>query len=899
MADRDVLRKELPRGTVTLFFADVEGSTRLIHALGDRYAEARARGRELVREAASACGGYEVDWAGDGAFLAFERARDAIGAAVELQRAFHRESWPRDVPVRMRIGVHTGEPELSTEGYVGMDVHIAARICSAAHGGQIVVSRATRDFAGDALPGVSFRPLGSHRLKDVGRAHQLFQLAAPELEESFPPLQALGGATLPALHHRLVGRRENLDEIAELLSRPLVRLVTIVGPGGAGKSRLALEVAASEALERPVHLVGLAPISNPDLVPAAIARTIGVRETAGRQLLDQIADELAGTGALLFLDNLEHLPLAASHVRALLDLTPDLDVLTTSRVPLQLSGEHVVPLQPLHVDDASMLFEELAAARGVVLGEDTLASVHQICQRLDGLPLAIELVAARLVVLPPTQILKALDQGLALEMEGPVDLPERQRTLRATLDWSYGLLTDGQRKLHGILAVFPGGCSLDDARALAGHPRGFLGDLEALVGWSLLRSDVMDGSVRLSMLETVREHAIARLALEGDLEDLRRRHAERFLELAEAAETALAGPDQAGWLVRLENELDNIRAALDWFFSSGRVEDGLRAASSLHRFWRGRSHVSEARRWLSLGLSLETNASPDVRARALWTAAHQADAQSDWEAAIPLLEEALALFRECGHGREASFALSELGFIALMRGDPAKAETLCDEALSLARELGDKRATSAALNNLGEVCSAQGDHERALAHHDEAVGLRRALGDPELASASIYSLGVAAFRSGDLARARAAFEESLSISRALGESLHTAAQLFMLAELDLLTGDVDPAEQRIREAYEIYTSLENDRERAACIVVLSGITIARESYESAAQLLGAAEALRGDSPLELAELTVLERFQPELESAISESDLVELKALGARLGHEALIGEVVPTGTWE
>jgi predicted ATPase/class 3 adenylate cyclase/Tfp pilus assembly protein PilF len=901
MSAHDRTRASLPSGTVTMLFADIEGSTRLLHELGDRWAPVRARMRELVREVASERGGHEVDWAGDGVFLAFPTARDAVLAAVELQRNLAHEPWPSGVALRLRMGIHTGEPDLGAEGYVGMDVVVASRICSAGHGGQIVVSRATRDVVGDDdSSGVAFRPLGSHRLKDVPSAHALFQANAPGLEEAFPPLSTLGGAALPALHHRLVGRQDDLAEIRALLARPDVRLVTITGPGGAGKSRLALEAVACEALERPVHLVGLAPVTDPTLLLGEIARVLGLRESAGRSPAEAIAHALHGTRTLLFLDNLEQLTPAARDVAQLLDLVPDLDVLVTSRTPLRLLGERVHPLAPLPVADASTLFVELAAARGVVVREDALPSVREICRRLDGLPLAIELVAARLVVLPPSQVLEMLDEGLALAMEGPVDLPERQRTLRATIAWSYGLLTESQRKLHGTLAVFPGGCSFDDAQALAAvEPAGFLSDLEALVAWSLLRSDTSDGDVRLSMLETVREDAIERLAEPGGLDDLRRRHAERFLALAAAAEDALTGPNQVEWLERLELELDNLRAALDWSFASGRVEDGLRAVTSLHRFWRGRDHVSEGRRWLDVGLSLEPPAPGAVRARALWTAAHQADAQSDWDAAVPLLEEALSLFRQFDYGREASFALSELGFISLVRGDPARAETLCEEALALGRTLEDPRAISAALSNLGEVCSAQGDHERAMRCHDEAVALRRTLGDPQLVSASTYSLGVAAFRSGDATRARAAFEESLTVSRELGESLHTAAQLFMLATLDLESGAVDSADDRIREALEIYRRLENEHDIAACLVVLVGVAVARRSFENAGQLLGAAEALHGELPLEPVEVTVLDRFLPELEAALTPIELDDLKARGAAVGHEALLRQVVTTASRE
>jgi predicted ATPase/class 3 adenylate cyclase len=901
MAVRDDARKSLPRGTVTLLFADVEGSTRLLYALGgERYSDVRTRARSLVRAAAGNFRGHEVDWAGDGVFLAFAGARDAVAAAVELQRALAEEPWPApEAAVRLRIGIHTGEPELASEGYVGADVHIAARICSAGHGGQIVISRATRDLAGQEQPGgISFRALGRHRFKDIPAPELLFQVLAPGLEQTFPPLQTLGGATLPALHHRLVGRRDDLSEIERLLRRDDVRLVTITGPGGAGKSRLALEAAAAAALERPVHLVGLAPISDPELVTTEIARALGVRESPAESLVSTIADALSGTRTLLFLDNLEHLSTAVRHIAELLDRARDLDVLTTSRAALRLSGEHVVRLEPLEVADAATLFGELAAARGIILGEDTLPSVLEICRRLDGLPLAIELVAARLVVLPPAQILKALDEGLALRMEGAVDLPERQRTLRATIDWSYGLLSESQRNLHEALAVFAGGCTLEDARAICEAGASFLADLEALVAWSLLRSDVSDGDVRLSMLETVREHAAARLTSAGRLEELRHRHAERFLELAKTAQNELAGPEQAAFLDRLERELDNIRATLDWCLSSGRVESALCAVSSLERFWRAHGHATEARRWLSLGLGLGDSVPTAVRADALWTAAQQATAQYDWDAAVPLLEEALVLFREDGRGREVVFALADLGFVAVVQNDYDRAAELSDQGLAVARELGDERAVSAALNNLGEVRSLQGEHESALQHYEEALVLRRALGDPLLVADSMYNLGVAAFRAGDASRARQACTEALILARDLGEAPHIAAAQFMLAELELLGGNPEAAENAIRESLSIYAAFDNDRARAGCLVVLGGIAAAKGAFEEAARLLGAAERLRGDSLLNPFEVTILDRFEHELEAALGEDSVAELKAEGARVGHQSP-PQVVPAGIEE
>jgi predicted ATPase/class 3 adenylate cyclase len=879
---------DLPSGTVTLLFADIEGSTRLLTQLrADGFAPVRARLRQLIRDAAAARDGREVDWAGDGVFLAFPRARDAVLAATQLQRALEDEPWPPEGVVRLRVGIHTGEPDLGDEGYVGMDVVVASRICAAAHGGQIVVSRATRDFFGDADPGISFRPLGSHRLKDVPGAEQLFQLVADGLQEGFAPLRTLGGSALPALHHRLVGRRQDLTSTLALLGRPDVRLVTITGPGGAGKSRLALEIAALTAVERPVHLVGLAPVSDAELVPATIAHVLGVRDADGRPVMDTVAEHLAGTGSLVLLDNFEHVADAAKYVSTLLHRTPDVDVLVTSRAPLRLSGEHVVPLQPLSVHDASTLFSELAAARGVILHDDALPSVREICRRLDGLPLAIELVAARLAVLPPAQLLRALDEGLTLDMEGPIDLPDRQRTLRATIDWSYGLLSESQRELHQTLAVFSGGCTLDDARALS-ESTSFLGDLESLVTGSLLRSDVSDGELRLFMLETVREDALARLADEGKLDGLRQRHAERFLELAVSAEDELAGQDQGKWLDRLERELDNIRAALDWFLTSGRAEDVLRAVSALGRFWMAHGHVTEARGWLSHGIAVAEDVAPEVRARALMTAAHQATAQSDWETAGPLLEEAHELLEQAGRGRERVFALALRSWVYLMQDEVENAKRLAHDAVAVADDLGDDRAFSLALMGLGDVHSAQGDHEHALARYEEAVALRTRLGDLLLVTDAVYYVGMAAFRAGGLARARQEFEKALASASELGEATHIAAAQFMLAEVDILEGEPASAMARAKESLALYSDLEDDRSRARCLVVLAATAVAEGSYEAAARTLGAADAARGDDSPDEFETPVLERFLPDLEERLGADAMKDLAAEGRALGQDEL-----------
>ena len=477
--------------------------------------------------------------------------------------------------------------------------------------------------------------------------------------------------------------------------------------------------------------------------------------------------------------------------------------------------------------------------------QDTSASLEAICRRLDGLPLAIELVAARLVVLSPAHILQALDEGLALMMEGPVDLPERQRTLRATIEWSFRLLTESQRELHGALAVFVDGCTLEDAQSVADVTPRFLADLEALVGWSIVRSDLSHGDVRLSMLETVREEALARLASEGKLEELRRRHAERFLELAARAETELTGAAQAEWLDRLERELDNIRAALDWCLSSGRVEDALRALSALERFWRARGHLTEVRRLLSQGLATVDGVSSAVRARALWTAGHEAMIQSDYRAAVPVFEEALGIFRELEDDRHAVFALCELARALSSQEELDRAQRVGEEALAMSETAADDRAASAAFDTLAMIAGYRGQNEQAQALSERSLALRRSLGDPHLIATSANTLGLSAeCGAGNLDTAEHAFEECLRLARELGEKVLTAAALCALGEIALSRGEPALAADRLLEAFKLYHELGDERDCAECLHVLGGVAAAQGRARDAARFWGAAEALR-------------------------------------------------------
>jgi predicted ATPase/class 3 adenylate cyclase len=876
-----------------MLFADIEGSTRLLRAIGGDYLAVVTRKRRLMREIVAAAHGVEVDATGDAAFFAFASAVDALSAAASIHRRLASEPWPGGQMLRVRIGVHTGEPEVGDEGYVGIDVHRASRICAAAHGGQVVVSQRTRDLIEDTPPpGLSLVPLGVHRLKDFPRATALFQLAGEGLEETFAPLKTLGGAALPAPHHRLVGRHADNDAVERLLQTDGVRLVTLTGPGGAGKSRLALEIAANHADRRPVSLVGLASISDTALVPAAIARAVGVRESPERPLVDEIAASLQGQDALLVLDNLEHLPEAVGTIGQLLDRTTDLRVLATSRAPLRLSAERVYRVAPLAVDEAATLFTELADARGTPLPDDSDAVVHAICRRLDGLPLAIELVTARLALLSPAALLDALDDGLALVAEGPVDLPERQRTLRATIDWSYGLLTPGQRELHCRLAVFAAGCTIDDATKVCGRDRNVLADLEALVEGSLIRVDGADpGGARISMLETVREYATERLAGSGLLDEAQRRHMLHFLELAVAAEEGLTGPDQRHWLDRLEAEHDNLRAALQQALRRDEVDAALRAVAATSRFWRAHGHIEEAQGWLRAGLDSAGRVDDETRGRALWTSARLAMAQGRAGEAVPLLEQSLATFTAVGDAQSAVFARCELSLAHMTLGELDEAEQAAADALVGARRLRDPRALSAALNTMGGIAVERDDYERARDLYAESLAVRRTLDDPLLVVNSANNLGLAAFRQGDHGAAVAALDECLELARHLGDELHAASALCALGEIALIDGEPGRARALLVEALDLYVDLDDPRMIAECLHALGGVGVAAGDAETAAFLWGGAEALRdelGVTPVR-EELAVHSLFDTQVRENLDAHELERARDGGRQARLEDLV----------
>jgi len=724
---------ELPTGTVTFLFTDVEGSTRLLNELGaEAYDEALAEHRRRLRGAFARRGGVEVDTQGDAFFYAFPSAPEAIEAAGEGQRALSVG------PIRVRMGLHTGRPHVGREGYVGEDVHLAARIAAAGHGGQVLVSRATR-----ALVDGELVDLGEHRVKDFSEPVWIFQLG----EGRFPPLRTISNTNLPRPASSFVGREREVSDVVGLLQDG-ARLVTLSGPGGSGKTRLAVESAAELVPEfrNGVFWIGLAALREPALVAETVAQTLGAK--------DGLAEHVGERELLLLLDNFEQVVEAAPELASLLESCPNLRLLVTSRELLRIRGEVEYPVPPLARPEAVKLF----CARSQVGRSDDVA---ELCRRLDNLPLAVELAAARTSVLSPAQILERLSQRLDL-LKGGRDSESRQQTLRATIEWSYELLTEKERRLFARLSVFAGGCALEAAADVA---EADLDTLQSLVDKSLIR--FADG--RFWLLETIREFALERLEETGGGEDLRHRHTAYFLELAELAKPELQAWSSSIWFDRLEAEHDNIRAALGDPLEHGRTDVALRLGGAVWLFWLTRGYWSEGRRWLESALAAGTESDPHLRFDALWGAGLLAVWQDDLERGRAAAEELLALAAETDSTRVRALGVHIAAVVASHRGDWDHAAQLHAESAQLARELGDSWLLSIAVNNLGDIALNRGEYERALELFEESLAIGGERQDQDRLARAFVNLGFTTLMLGDIERARSLLRDGLIAAREIGQ----------------------------------------------------------------------------------------------------------------------------------
>lgn len=865
--------QEIPSGTVTFLFTDIEGSTKLWQDFPAAMPAALARHHAILNQAVTAHQGYVFQIIGDGFHVAFRTATDGLNAALAAQRALATESWRETGPVRVRMALHTDRADVNADHYdsgeyaEGEYLVLArtARLMSAAHGGQILLSASTAALVrGELSPEVALRDLGTHRVKDF-EPQQVFQVTAPELPSDFPPLKTLGSLpnNLPLQLTSFIGRAREVEEVKQWLT--VTRLLTFTGMGGSGKTRLAIQVAADLIQDFPdgVYFVALAPLTEPALVAPTIAQTVGVRESAGRSILANLQEYLQPRNILLVLDNFEQVISAAPLVVELLAACPQLSILVTSREALHVRGEREYPVSPLALPNltklpplesltenpAVELFIERAQAvkPDFKLTTDTASAIVEICHRLDGLPLAIELAAARVRLMPPREILTRLEHRLQFLTGGARDLPVRQQTLRNAIAWSYDLLNPDEQQVFRRLSVFVGGCTLTAAEAVAGDQDSVLDQIGSLLDKSLLREGKSaNDESRFIMLQLLREFGVEQLDASGEPEMIRQRHANYFLSLAAQGEASLESTEQIEWLKRMEQEHDNLRAALEW----SRTADGtgelcMRLADLLGIFWEARGHFSEGRERLSAVLSIESaQGRTAARAQLFRRAAELAFRQSDYAATRSLAEASLDISREIGDKQGTASALIKLGDALTEVGNYAAASAHFEEALAMWRAANDRPGTARALINLGWAALRTGDYPLAHARLEEALTLHRALKNLRGVGFALSGLGEVAARQGDYERATRLVEESLELRKQSGNKWGVGVSLGTLGWIAMRQGDPEQAVARLAASLEVRQEIGDKSGIAWCLERLGEIAFTRGQPDKAAREFGAASALR-------------------------------------------------------
>ena len=798
-------RRPLPQGTVTFLFTDIEGSTRLLQRLGDDYTDVLVAHQALLRAAFGRHGGHEFGTQGDAFFVAFADPQDAVHAAIDAQRALRTHRWPHGEQVSVRIGIHTGEPVVIEDDYVGIDVHRAARICSAAHGGQVIVSDATLEaLDANALTDVTFTDLGTHRLKDLDRAEHVFQLIGDELPGEFPPLRSARPPTNVPQLGALIGRAAEVVDLRHMVVRDEMSLVTVTGPGGIGKTRVAAAVALDALEDFPdgTFFVDLSSVRSAELVASQIAQSLKLQLDGDRPADEVVVDYINGKRFLLVLDNFEQVLEGALVVAKLLRSCSELTVLVTSRVLLSIGGEHEFPLAPLGVpeqatysgvagSEAAQLFVARAKASrpGFELTPENAPSIAEICNLLDGLPLAIELAAARIKLLSPGELVKRLGNRLEFLSGGPRDSPIRHRALRTTIDWSYDLLSQQERSFFRAFAVFSGGATLDAIEHVLGEDLDTLDAVASLVSHSLIRQhEDSSGEFRFSMLETIREYALELLRQRHDYTEVADRHARYYLQLAETANN-----DNTPGAITTDH--DNMRGAMKWLIrrtaEESRVYAGLalRLATALGHYWYVHGHVVEGASWLERALSAASDAPALLRARALRVLGMLMEPQQQLERARELFEEALDLYRALGDQSGEARCLNSLGLVARQREDLNAAEELLSASISVRRQIGDEAGIAPSLNNLGVLYLDRRDTDRARQSLEEALQLARKLDNPWGVACVTNNLGMVFLELDDARRARQFVLEGTAAFVEMGDLDSAAEGMQFLAGVAALEGN--------------------------------------------------------------------------------------------------------------
>jgi len=876
----------LPSGIVTFLFTDIEGSTKLAQQFPDEISALLARHNEILNQVIKANHGFVFQTAGDSYCVSFHQAKEALNAAVEAQRLLNKEGWT-PAPVKVRMGIHTGRAEIRENGeYQGyLTLSHVQRLMSAAHGGQMLVSFATQELIRDNMEeGVTFRDLGERRLKDMIKSEHIYQLVIDSLPSDFPPIK-----TLDVFHHNLpaqmtsfIGRETELKEVRQALSQ--FRLVTLTGSGGVGKSRLSIQVGMQSLTEFPdgVWLVELAPVTDPALIPQTLLNVLNLHEDTQRNALDVLKDHLRPKTVLLILDNCEHLIEASANVsNSLLQACPNLHILASSREALGISGEaayrvpslqapdiaETSPLEKLAKFDSIRLFLERAAAAkpGFELTRENASALVQICSRLDGIPLAIELAASRVKVLSPEQIAARLDDRFRLLTGGSRTALPRQQTLRALIDWSYSLLSEEEKTLFRRLAVFVGGWTLEAAEAVCGNENGLTDEspfdvmdlLTKLVDKSLLLMDETTDDIRYHRLETIRQYSREKLFETDEVEMVRDRHLEYYVQFAEQVDEQLKTGEQAIWQKRMAAEQDNLRAALEWGVSRSPYQ-ALRIVGAANLFWTAAGFSAEGFRWTQTALE-QVQKNPFIkgttaeerqiaRAKALRGLTRLYLSLGDNVKAKRTAEESVAIYRRSKDRRGLSFALVVLAYPLEFLGEREQAEAILKESYSIARAENDVYAMCRSLNILARVIlRLHHDVDSARRYVDESIHLAQQAG---LRSQEAQAYEVAAriaFQKKDYDKARNDFKESVRIYQEIEASFNVILEKSNLAHLERRLGNYDEALSYYRETLLGFRDIGQSGAVAHQLECFGFIALAQDQNERALQLLSAATALREKS----------------------------------------------------
>lgn len=867
---------------VTFLFTDIEGSTLLFQKYRDAMPRALARHNEILQAAIGAHHGHVFQIIGDAFHAVFPAALDGMNAALAAQRALYVEPWGEPGPLRVRMALHSDQADVQPDKYASGDYAAAeylglartARLLSAGYGGQILLSGQTAGLVREQLPPqVALRELGIHRVKDF-QPQPIFQATAPEFPSDFPPLKTLASLpnNLPIQLTSFIGREKEIRDVTQRLND--VRLLTLTGPGGAGKTRLSLQVAADsvDRFANGVWFVDLAPLTDPNLLPQIVATTLGLQEPPGRPILDLLQDYLRDKHLLLVLDNCEHLVEACAQLAdTLLRAAPHLKILATSREALGIAGESTYPVPPLSFPPVSHLaagttlpsdLQALAQFEAVRLFVDraravlptfavtaaNAAAIVEICQRLDGIPLALELAAARVRGLTVEQIARRLDDRFHLLTGGSRTAMARQQTLQAAIEWSYDLLSQSECLLLRRLSVFAGSWTLEAAEQVCAgdeiEPADVMDLLLRLVDKSLVVVDELERAARYRFLDTIWQ--FARDQLESGQEQARRvrdRHLDYFLARVEEIDQTLRGAEQESGLASLDRDLDNLRAALAWSSQSHRVEAELRLASGLWRYWRVRSYFSEGRRWLEDALSRADSANPSTRARALLGAGSLANYQADYARAGQLLEQSLALHRELNDRQGIAYCLNLLSHGQMMTGDLAGAHASIGESLTIFRSLGDTRGLGYALYFLGSMHLARGDAAAAQPALEESLTHLKEAGDKWWVANTLIQLGWSLSRQAQDAAALQTLDEAREIFAQFGDTRGIARASMYVAEAKSARGDAAAARAAYREGLKVFHEVGDKWWATVCLEGLAYIAARENDAPRVARLLGAAERI--------------------------------------------------------